>query len=211
MKNFFEIFVSGAKRRRRLLRRSQVRTYTFRVYRSAPLTGIGKMYRRNRHSNSCYVTINNEEFGKGFSEDTLKDARKFYHIYKDRISETVFSLFAVEKSETVFSFFEKESPFTVSWSHYLQLMRIENADERAFYEIEAAKECWSVRTLSRQYNSSLYERLALSRDKEEVLRLSTEGHTVTQANDIIKDPYVLEFVGLDDKAAYSETWIAEME
>lgn len=147
----------------------------------------------------------NEEFGKGFSEDTLKNARKFYLIYKDRISETVFSLFAVEKSETVFSFFEKESPFTVSWSHYLQLMRIENADERAFYEIEAAKECWSVRTLSRQYNSSLYERLALSRDKEEVLRLSTEGHTVTQANDIIKDPYVLEFVGLDDKAAYSET------
>ena len=111
----------------------------------------------------------NEEFGKGFSEDTLKNARKFYLIYKDRISETVFSLFAVEKSETVFSFFEKESPFTVSWSHYLQLMRIENADERAFYEIEAAKECWSVRTLSRQYNSSLYERLALSRDKEEVL------------------------------------------
>lgn len=80
----------------------------------------------------------------------------------------MFSLFAVEKSETVFSFFEKESPFTVSWSYYLQFMRIENADERAFYEIEAAKECWSVRTLSRQYNSSLYERLALSRDKEEL-------------------------------------------
>lgn len=84
-------------------------------------------------------------------------------------------------------------------------MRIENADERAFYEIEATKECWSVRTLSRQYNSSLYERLALSRDKDEVLRLSTEGQTVSTSKDVLKDPYVLEFVGLDDKSAYSET------
>jgi len=147
----------------------------------------------------------NAEFGKGFSEDTLKNARKFYLTYKNRISETVFSLFAIEKSETVFSFFENEPPFTVSWSHYLQLMRIENADERAFYEIESAKECWSVRTLSRQYNSSLYERLALSRDKDEVIRLSTEGQTVSKPKDVLKDPYVLEFVGLDDKSAYSET------
>lgn len=100
-----------------------------------------------------------EEFGKGFSEDTLKNARKFYLTYKERISETVFSLF------------EKEPPFIVSWSHYLQLMRIENEDERSFYEIESAKSGWAVRTLQRQYNSSLYECLALSRDKSGVLRL----------------------------------------
>lgn len=106
-----------------------------------------------------------KEFGKGFSEDTLKNARKFYLTYKERISETVFSLFAIEKSETVFSFFEKEPPFIVSWSHYLQLMRIENEAERSFYEIETAKTGWGVRTLQRQYNSSLYERLALSRDR----------------------------------------------
>lgn len=81
-----------------------------------------------------------EEFGKGFSEDTLKNARKFYLTYKERISETVFSLFAIEKSETVFSLFEKEPPFIVSWSHYLQLMRIENEDERSFYEIESANQ-----------------------------------------------------------------------
>lgn len=68
-----------------------------------------------------------------------------------------FSLFAIEKSETVFSLFEKEPPFIVSWSHYLQLMRIENEAERSFYEIEAAKTGWGVRTLQRQYNSSLYE------------------------------------------------------
>lgn len=59
-----------------------------------------------------------EEFGKGFSEETLKNARKFYLIYKERISETVFTQFAIEKSQTVFTFFEKEPPFIVSWSHY---------------------------------------------------------------------------------------------
>ena len=96
------------------------------------------------------------EFGRGFSGDTLKNARKFYLIYKDRISETVFSLFAIEKSETVFSLLNEDVPFQLSWSHYLQLIRIENANERNFYEIEAVKSNWSVRTLQRQYNSSLY-------------------------------------------------------
>ena len=127
-----------------------------------------------------------EEFGKGFSEDTLKNARKFYLTYKERISETVFSLFAIEKSETVFSLFEKEPPFIVSRSHYLQLMRIENEDERSFYEIESAKSGWAVRTLQRQYNSSLYERLALSWDKNGVLRLEKEGNVIEKPEDIIK-------------------------
>ena len=91
-----------------------------------------------------------EKFGRGFSEDTLKNCRKFYLIYKDRISETVFDLFAVEKSETVFSFFKDQMPFSLQWSHYLVLIRIANADERSFYEIEAAKSGWNVRTLQRQ-------------------------------------------------------------
>ena len=139
-----------------------------------------------------------EEFGKGFSEDTLKNARKFYLTYKERISETVFSLFAIEKSETVFSLFEKEPPFIVSWSHYLQLMRIENEDERSFYEIESAKSGWAVRTLQRQYNSSLYERLALSRDKNGVLHLAKEGSVIEKPEDIIKQPTILEFLGMEE-------------
>ena len=65
--------------------------------------------------------------------------------------------------------------FFLSWSHYLKLMRITNIDERHFYEIEAVKNDWSLSELKRQYNSSLYERLALSTDKEKVYRLSTEG------------------------------------
>ncbi|MCD7825790.1 MAG: DUF1016 N-terminal domain-containing protein [Clostridiaceae bacterium] len=79
-----------------------------------------------------------KKYEKGFSIDTLKNCRRFYLTYQDRISETVFSLFAIEKSETVFSFFEREKPFKVSWSHYLQLMRIKNEDERSIYETEAA-------------------------------------------------------------------------
>ena len=145
------------------------------------------------------------EFGRGFSGDTLKNARKFYLIYKERISETVFSLFAIEKSETVFSLLNENVPFQLSWSHYLQLMRIENANERNFYEIEAVKSNWSVRTLQRQYNSSLYERLALSKDKSDILRLSTEGNVIAKPQDIIKQPTVLEFLGIEEKAKYVES------
>ena len=82
---------------------------------------------------------------------------------------------------------------------------MENEAERSFYEIETAKSGWGVRTLQRQYNSSLYERLALSRDKESVLRLATEGNVITKPGDIIKQPTVLEFLGMEEKAKYSET------
>lgn len=146
-----------------------------------------------------------KNFDRGFSEDSLKNVRKFYLTYKDRIDETVFNLFAVEKSETVFSLFKEKTPFIVSWSHYLQLMRIENEDERSFYEIESAKSGWSVRTLQRQYNSSLYERLALSRDKEAVLQLAKKGNIIAKPEDIVKQPTVLEFLGMEEKTKYSET------
>lgn len=144
-------------------------------------------------------------YGKGFSVDTLKNIRRFYLTYKGRISETLFHLFAEEKSETVFLELEKEKPFLLSWSHYIQLTRIDDNDERLFYEKEAAKENWSVRTLQRQHSSSLYERLAIGRDKNEILALAQKGIQVAAPKDIIKDPYVLEFVGLEDRADYSET------
>lgn len=85
-----------------------------------------------------------EEFGKGFSESTLEKARKFYLTYKDRISETLFTEFAIKKSETVFTIFEEEHPFVVTWSHYLQLMRIENEDERSFYEKPHRSMAWAA-------------------------------------------------------------------
>ena len=146
-----------------------------------------------------------EQFGRGFSVDTLENARKFYQIYQNRISETVFRKFAVEKSETVVRIFEESLPFTLPWSHYLQLMRIKNEEERKFYEIEATQSAWSIRTLQRQYNSSLYERIALSREKDEVRRLASEGNVIVRPQDIVKQPTVLEFLGLDEKAKYVES------
>lgn len=86
-------------------------------------------------------------------------------------------------------------------------MRIENEAERSFYEIETAKTGWGVRTLQRQYNSSLYERLALSRDKEGVLRLASEGNVITKPEDIIKQPTVLEFwVWKKKQNILKQTW-----
>jgi len=145
------------------------------------------------------------EFGRGFSRETLKNCRRFYLEYKNRIGETLFTLFAVEKSQTVFTQLNDTSPFVLSWSHYLILMRIKSEDERSFYEIEAAKSQWNVRTLQRQYSSSLYERLLLSSDKEKVIELSKQGQVIAQPSDIVKDPLVLEFLGLEEKAEYSET------
>ena len=84
-------------------------------------------------------------------------------------------------------------------------MRIDNPDTRSFYEIECTNQQWSVRQLSRQVGSSLYERLALSRDKNEVMRLATEGQTIEKPSDIIKDPLTLEFLGLKSETSYTES------
>jgi hypothetical protein len=96
------------------------------------------------------------------------------------------------------------SRFTLGWSHYVTLLTIDNPDERQFYEIEASRNSWSVRELERQIASSLYERLALSRDKNDIRRLAREGQVVEKAADIIKNPFVLEFLGLEERPAYSE-------
>ena len=132
-----------------------------------------------------------EEFGRGYSEDNLALMRKFYQVFTDRsqISETV----------------SRKSPFTLSWSHYVLLLTIKDADERKFYEIESTNENWSLSVLKRQKASALYHRLALSRDKAGVKRLAEKGQIITKPEDMLKEPYVLEFLGLDEKSGYSET------
>lgn len=143
-----------------------------------------------------YLTKN---FGKGFSVTNLKQMRQFYIVYEnDQISQTVSDQF---KNLPVVSTGRK---FFLSWSHYLKLMRIENIDERHFYEIESIKNNWSLRELQRQFDSALYERLLLSTDKEKIIQLSEKGQMIENSNDIIKDPYVLEFLGLEEKSKYSE-------
>lgn len=130
------------------------------------------------------------QFGNGFSERNLEQMRQFYLVYS--IPQTV----SAELSK---------HDFRLSWSHYLFLMRIAKVEERRFYEIEAAANQWSLRQLKREYHSSLYERLATSRDKEAVLRLAHEGQTIERPQDILKNPLTLEFLGMEDKSIYSES------
>jgi predicted nuclease of restriction endonuclease-like (RecB) superfamily len=96
-------------------------------------------------------------------------------------------------------------PFTLSWTHYIFLLGVKNPDERSFYEIEATAQDWTVRELKRQFDSSLYERLALSRDKDGIRKLAKEGQLVAKPQDILKEPLVLEFLGLDERSQYSES------
>ncbi len=142
------------------------------------------------------------EFGKGFSVDNLENMRRFYLTYS--ISETPSRKSTIEKSETL-SRNLNPPDFQLSWSHYLFLMKIDNPDERKFYEIEAINNGWSLRELRRQFNTALFERLVLSRDKKGVKELSQKGQIITKPEDTIKDPYILEFLGLPEESKYSET------
>lgn len=108
-----------------------------------------------------------------------------------------------EKSAS--SMLKFKSPFNLSWTHYLLLLKIDNEDERDFYEIESANNNWSVRELERQYDSSLYERLVLSRDKETIKELSRKGLLISKPSDTIKEPYVLDFLGLEERDKYTES------
>ena len=155
---------------------------------------------------------------KGCSRTNLRKFREFYQVFSD-IQQTA-SVKSGQPSEiqqtpsveslarsligTTSSVTELAERFTLGWSHYVTLISIDDADARRFYEIEAADNGWSVRELKRQLDSSLYERLALSRDKREVRRLPREGQVIEKASDLIKDPVVLEFLGLEQKPAYSE-------
>jgi predicted nuclease of restriction endonuclease-like (RecB) superfamily len=170
-----------------------------------------------------------DKFKKGFSLSNLKNAKQFYNTYKIKVSQTLYSQLPDEQKSQTPSGFLPQVPqtqiqqafsaeihdyetmkqaaqfFKLGWSHYTFLMGIENEDERRFYEIESERENWSYRHLKRQYHSSLYERLALSKDKNEVIRLSREGQIVEKPRDILKNPLVLEFLGMAEAVTYSET------
>ena len=139
-----------------------------------------------------------EKFGRGFSVDNLENMRKFYITYS--ISETVFR----KSSDNSKKYIIPKRLFKLSWSHYVRLMSIKDPDERSFYEIESIKNNWSLRELNRQFDSALYQRLALSRDKDGILKLSQKGQIVEKPEDSIKEPYILEFLGLEERSEYSE-------
>jgi predicted nuclease of restriction endonuclease-like (RecB) superfamily len=154
----------------------------------------------------------NKEFGRGFSATNLEYMRRFYLDYHEtvpQIPQTASGkLPAKIPTETPIgqTLSAQFTPnFTLSWSHYIVLMNIDNRDERRFYEIESQQNQWSLSELKRQFNSGIYERLALSRDKKGVKALADKGQIIGNPQDVLKDPYVLEFLGLDENTHYSES------
>ena len=127
-----------------------------------------------------------KEFGKGFSRSNLQNMRQFYLTF--------------EKCQTLSG--------KLSWSHYCELLSISDPDKRSFYEKEAVNSGWSVRELKRQIASSLFERLLLSKgdvNKEQVLALAMKGNEIATPADIIRDPYVFEFLGLPEDKPMMES------
>jgi len=138
-----------------------------------------------------------KEFGTGFSITNIQQMRNFYLIYQKQQTLSANSENEIQQTAS--------ANFKLSWSHYLKLMRVDDENERKFYEIESVKNNWSVRELDRQYDSALYTRLVLSRDKEEIKELSKKGLIIQKPKDVIKDPYILEFIGLPEHSSYSES------
>ena len=161
------------------------------------------------------------EFGNGFSKRNLELMRRFFVEYRVRyrIAQTVSAQLHIGVLRSHQKNYELQTtapaddvgmndaavPFTLSWSHYILLVGIANVSERRFYEIESTSCNWSVRELKRQYNSGLYERLALSRDKDGIRKLAQVGQVVEQPKDLLKQPLVLEFLGLDNQSRHSES------
>lgn len=161
-----------------------------------------------------------DRLGDGWGYSTLKNIKQFYLVYAKRLNtvepiensklslqneEKKYNQDLVQDKKAKHCLAFSEESFTLSWSHYLILMRITDPMARRFYEIECRQQDWSVRQLSQQVASSLYERLVLSRNKDEVMRLAQEGQTIEKPSDIIKNPITLEFLGLKPDAVYSET------
>jgi len=140
-----------------------------------------------------------QKYGNGWSVETLTKCRKFFQVYSISSAPQTKSA----KSSAVQTISTPQ--FTLSWNHYQILMRVNNPDERHFYEIEAQKQNWGYRWLQRQVASSLYERLALSTNKNKVIRLAEKGQVIEKSEDVIKNPVVLEFIGLEPSSSYSET------
>ena len=133
------------------------------------------------------------EFGKGFGRSNIAYCRSFYLAYRERVPIV----------QTLSG--QSERPFSLSWSHYVFLLGIKKAEERSFYEIESTHQNWTLRELRRQFQSGLYERLALSRDQDGIRQLAQQGQIVAQPKDLLKEPLVLEFLGLSEQARFSES------
>jgi predicted nuclease of restriction endonuclease-like (RecB) superfamily len=167
-------------------------------------------------------------FGRGFSKRSLEQFRNFYMSYRE-IAQTLSAQFPIEFKKIGSALSDQSqdakknlgvllvgqlsiekiaqtlsTQFSLSWSHYVVLQTIKFDEERQFYEIEALENSWSIREFKRQVAASLYERLAVSRDKIKLKELSQKGQLIERPSDVLKDPYILEFLDLPEHSHYSE-------
>ncbi|MCL2130875.1 MAG: PDDEXK nuclease domain-containing protein [Lentimicrobiaceae bacterium] len=192
---------------------------------------IGKMLveerqqgeKRAEYGTQLLANVSNDltkVFGKGFSVQNLERMRNFFLIYSNssnvlrnsdvfqKSSTLLRNSDELQKSSTLMRIFNSGSNvgfLPISWSHYSFLIRIKDEVERQFYEVESFQNQWSVRELERQFNTGLFERLAVSKNKSEILRLAKEGQIVEQPKDLIKEPLILDFLGFESKNSYTET------
>ncbi len=161
-----------------------------------------------------------KEFGRGFTERNLELMRKFYLFFSKQVLKMMLQKQSLEtpKAKSVISISKMErdeisksviSELRLSWTHYIILMRIKNEDELKFYEFEASENNWSVRELQRQYNSSLYERIALSKKGRETRNILEERKGISNPVEFLKEPYVLEFLELKEEISYTESQLEE--
>ncbi len=134
-------------------------------------------------------------FGKGFTATNLRYMRLFYLAYPQLLEEKQIHHALRDEFKTTGIL----NP-NLSWTHYRLLTRIESPHARSFYELEADSNRWSSRELERQISSLLFERLAMSRDKQGLMALATQGQEIQRPEDAIKDPVVSEFLGLPESS-----------
>ena len=144
-------------------------------------------------------------YGKGFSRSNIHRMRKFYLVYP--ICETVSHKSA--KIQTATIQISATLSHKLSWSHYVEILKADNELEIKFYTKQCEKENWSVRELKRQMHSMLFHRLALSKDKAGVLAIAEKGAEIQKPEDIIKEPFVFEFLGIEQKEKYLEGELEE--
>ena len=160
-----------------------------------------------------------KSFGKGYSYRSLRKFKQFFITFSKwptlstNSENSIWPTLSAKSKDTKLQTVSAQSELSkvqsviaqLSWSHFVRLLSVKDDNERNFYIIETADNNWSVRELDRQINSSLFERLLLSKDKPAVKKLSEKGQIIEHINDILKEPYILEFLGLEESHRYSES------
>lgn len=182
---------------------------------------LGKMIidseqKGNQKANYGDETINQlskkltRKFGNGYSKRNLELMRLLYLTYREKkVEKPIAQTLSAQLENNKIAMSNTLKLFVIrmplSWSIYALLLRIKNDDERSFYEIESKQGNWSVRELQRQIDSGLFERFSLSKDKKQVKLLAKKGQLIQKPEDLIKSHYILDFLGLEEKAMYSES------